>query len=209
MAVHVPFSQRPSGQNHREPPIYIGFEQPRRRKRGRFNWWGFSSILFFFLSLGVLSPITLLMGLAGLRRKPRKTAVVGTLFSLIGVGLMAALVIGVVEHHEYEQHQRYMAEQGRVIAVQVEEGNQLLAFAASEFEQYRDDNDGRLPLDIDGNSLAIKHVDPWGELLRYEVEPDLAILRSAGPDGDFYTTDDLTYEIDGETEREVLLPIDG
>ena len=209
MAIHVPFSQRPSGRRHRQPPIYIGFEQPRRRKRGRFNWWGFNSILFFFLSLGLLAPFTLLMGLAGLRRRPRKMAVAGTLFSLIGVGLMATVMISVVDQANHVKRQRFAAEQNRIIAVQVVEGEQLLAFAATEFEQYRDDHEGRLPADIDGNSLAIKHVDPWGELLRYEVEPKLAVLRSAGPDGDFYTGDDLTYEIEGETDRQPLLPIDG
>ncbi len=207
MAVHVPFSQRPSGRQHRQTPVYIGFEQPRHRRRANFNWWGFNSLVLFFLSLGLLAPITLLMGLAGLRRKPRKMAVAGTLFSLIGVSLMAALVIGIAEHASQIKHRREFAERNRIVALEVDQGQQLLTLAAAEFEEYRDEHKGKLPADIDGNSLAIKHVDPWGELLRYEVEPDLAVLRSAGPDGDFYTDDDLIREIEGQTEYRPLLPI--
>ena len=207
MAIHIPFSQRPSGRQHSQPPVYIGFEQPRRQRRP-VNWWGVNSVLLFFLSLGALSPITLLMGLKGLRRRPRKTAIVGTLFSLVGVGIMATIVIGIVRHAEQRHHQRFLAEQHQINAVQIAETEEQLAFAASEFEEFRDDHEGLLPMDLDGNSLAIKHVDPWGESLRYEVEIDRAVLRSAGPDGNFFSDDDLTYGIEGKTSYQSLLPVE-
>lgn len=206
MAFHVPFSQRPSGR-HQAQPIYIGFEPPRRR-RAKFNWWGFGGIFVFFLSLGLLSPIALLMSLLGLRRKPRKMAVVGTGLSLVGTGIIAAIIISSIHHAEQMKHNRVMARQRIQVARQVEDGNALLVYAASEFEEFRDSHEGRLPSDLDGNALALKHVDPWDQEIMYEVDTENAALRSAGPDKEFFTRDDLTYTIDGETDREPLLPIE-
>ncbi len=94
MAYHVPFSQRPSGMSQRRPPIYIGFDEPRNFPRPKFNWWGFNGLFLCLVSFGLLSPITLLISLVGLRRRPRKLAVAGTFFSLVGVGIMATIALG-------------------------------------------------------------------------------------------------------------------
>ena len=206
MAFHVPFSQRPSGRQQSQP-IYIGFEPPRR-KRPKFNWWGFNGIFLFFLSLGFLSPVTLLISMMGLRRKPRKMAVVGTGLSLIGVLVMAGLIFQATHHHRQHMHRKMMVKQRRAIAKQVEQGKALLAFAAEEFEGFRDSHDGKLPCDLDGCALALKHVDPWKSEIMYEVDQDSAGLRSAGPDKQFFTPDDLTYRIEGETEMQLLLPVE-
>ncbi len=207
MAIHVPFSHRPSGQIHRQGPIYIGFEQPRRNRR-KINWWGVNSVVLFFLSAGVLSPITLLMGLNGLRRRPRTAAVAGTALSLLGVLAMAGIVFLAVSHERYQKFQYEMARQNDIVAAEVNQTQAQLAFAAAEFEQYRDDHDGKLPIDMDGSSLAIKHVDPWGEELLYETDRDGATLRSAGPDREFFSSDDVTYDMDGETSYQPLLPVE-
>ena len=206
MAMHVPFSERPSGRRLQQP-VYIGFERPRRRCKPR-NWWGFSSLFVFFLSFGVLSPVTLLMGLKGLTKKPRSSAMFGTILSLIGTGVMASIVgLAVHEAKEHEfRHERRM--QQRALAAQCAECNDLLAFAAEEFEGFRDDNDGALPTGLDGNALAIKHLDPWGTELMFETRIDSAALRSAGPDGEYFTNDDLAYDIDGKTDIQPLLPVD-
>lgn len=206
MAIHVPFSQRPSGQQQVQP-IYIGFEQPRR-KRKKVNWWGTFSVVLFFLSLGLLSPITLLMGLTGLGRKPRRVAVAGTVLSLFGIGVMAAVTFLAVRHEKMEQYHRQLSSIGRVNQFKVVETQGLLAEAASEFEEFRDSHQGQLPLDLDGNALAIKHVDPWQNELRYEVGNDGATLRSSGPDTQFFTNDDVTYRMEGKTEYEPLLPVE-
>lgn len=203
MAIHVPFSQRPSGR-HQQAPVYIGFDQPRRRKRRSVNWWGVNSVVFFFLSVGVLSPLTLLMALMGLRKRPRRAAILGTILSMGGLAVMAAIAHNVNLEHQ----RRAAAQQNVIVARQVIETNKQLETAAEEFEQYRDDHDGRLPLDLQGAALAIKHVDPWGEEFRYEVEPDGATLRSAGPDGEFFSDDDVTYRMDGETDYQPLLPVE-
>ena len=208
MAYHVPFSQRPSGR-HDRPVYYIGFENPRRVRRPR-NWWGINSIVLFFLTLGVMSPLSLLMALKGLGRKPRGTALVGTGLSLCGtavIGLILMTVIGHAHDAKIRRAQRYQMLQNAPMIDQTEE---LLAFAADEFEGFRAENEGRLPEHDDGMMLAIKHIDPWGEKLMYEVDIDYVGLRSAGPDLEFFTADDVTRSIDGEATAEMvpLLPVD-
>lgn len=207
MAIHIPFSQRPSGRHTQ--PVYIGFEsRQRRRQRKPKNWWGFSSVLFFFLSVGILSPITLLMGLLGLRKKPRRSAAFGTVLSLGGLAIMASLFSLAVHEMNQVEHRRERAAQQILVVEQVQECENLLTFAAEEFEDFRDENSGALPDHLDGSALAIKHVDPWENELMYEIKSDSAGLRSAGPDGEFFTSDDLDYDIDGETDYQPLLPVD-
>ena len=206
MAYHIPFSHRPSGRQNR-PVYYIGFERPRRPRKKR-NWWGINSIVLFFLTFGILSPVTLLMALKGLGRKPRGSALVGTGLSLFGTAVISVVMLTVIGHAreaKVRQIQRYHAMQNAPL---VEQTQDLLLFAADEFEGYREDNDGRLPEHHDGNMLSIKHVDPWGNELMYEVEGEYAGLRSAGPDSRFFTSDDVTHNIEGETGAETLLPVD-
>jgi hypothetical protein len=94
------------------------------------------------------------------------------------------------------------------LAQQVKQGHIVMAEAAREFEQYRVENDGRLPLDLDGNALALKYVDPWEESLLYEANSDHAVLRSAGPDNNFFSGDDLMLRVDGITGEKPLLPVE-
>ena len=208
MAFHIPFSQRPSGRITHQP-VYIGFNElvaPRPRKK--FNWWGFNGLFLFFLSLGILSPVTLLMSLMGLRRRHRKMAVAGTLFSLLGVGVMSAIAIAGVNEHNERQQARADRQYQRAIAGQVQQTEKTLLHAVVDIENARDAADGVLPADLDGNMIAIEHTDAWKEMLRYETGDDHSILRSAGPDGKFDTSDDLTSRVEGEASDQPLLPID-
>ena len=208
MAYHVPFSQRPSGR-HQRPVYYIGFDSPRRFRRPR-NWWGINSVILFFLSVGILSPITFLMGLRGLSKGPRGAAFVGTGLSLAGLTIMTLIALAVSAEAKEAQERYVLRQQQAVNAVQIAETQALLSFAAEEFEGYRDDNDGHLPSQEDGMQLSIKHLDGWDNELMYETRSDFAGLRSAGPDGKFFNTDDLTREISGETmEESPLLPVNG
>lgn len=208
MAFHVPFSQRPSGRVTHQP-VYIGFnELVASRPKKKFNWWGFNGLFLFFLSVGILSPITLLISMMGLRRGPRKMAVAGTLFSLIGVGIMSAIVIAGVHEHNERQQARAQRQYQRAIAAQVQETEKTLLHAVVDIENARDAADGVLPADLDGNMIAIEHKDAWEKMLRYETDSDHSILRSAGPDGEFDTSDDLTSRVEGEASEQPLLPID-
>ncbi len=210
MAFHVPFNQRHSAP--RQGPVYIGFDVPAQQPpRRKFNWWGFNGMWLSFVSLltvGFMSPIPLLISLVGLRRPGRKMAAVGTLTSLAGIGMAVAFVFSGIAMHNQHSHQRRQAKMDRVIQKQVMKTKSLLATATDELSEYRDYNDGEFPEAIDANVLVIKHVDPWGESLRFDEEIGHAVIRSAGPDRNFDTRDDVTIKLKGKTERQALLPID-
>ena len=206
MAYHIPFNQR----NRRPPVVYIGFDRNRPPRR-KFNWWGFNGLLLSlaaFFTAGALSPIALLVNMVGLRRKPRKMAVAGTLFSLAGCGLMVALVVGGISH----QAQLEKLAKARIYQQQYQQNaaecDALIEQAFEEFDEYRIANDGQLPKWVEGNMLMIKYVDPWGKQLSFDAKKGFALIRSAGPDGEYDTGDDLTKRIDGETDQEVYLPVD-
>lgn len=207
MATHVPFNQRPSGR--RRGPIYIGFDPPRRK----FNWWGISGLwmsMISLLTLGFTSPVPLLISLNGLRKSkgPRKAAVAGTALSVLGIGIAGTIVAVTIAAGHREHQRRIETQQARVVAKQNSETRRLIAVAAGELETYRDSHDGQLPSIIDSNMLVIKHVDPWGESLRFDGHGDHAIIRSAGPDKEFESNDDVTVKLDGKTESgNLLLPL--
>lgn len=214
MSFHVPFNQRPSGRQQLPGPIYIGFDSnpasPRPATR-KFNWWGFHGMWMSFASLltaGFLSPIPLLISLIGLRRPGKIMASVGSLVSVMGVGL-ATLISLLTWHanHEYSQRQQEKYYQ-QVTAKEVASASQLLVVAGDEIKQFQADYDGQFPDDIDANMLVIKHVDPWGQSLRFDSEKDHATIRSAGPDQKFYTDDDVTLRLEGKMQTDsTLLPI--
>lgn len=213
MAFHIPFNQRhskPTG-----PPVYIGFDRALEpRPRRKFNWWGFHGLwtsLLALTSAGLLSPLSLLISANGLRKKkgPRKAAVAGTIISLAGIALAGAIVSTIV-HGQHRQHHR--TQQSRLAAVaarQRSDAQQLLVTASRELEQYRASHNGFLPSVIDSNMLVIKHKDPWGEELRFDVNGnDASVVRSAGPDMVFETPDDLVRPVKGKVEAEAsLLPL--
>ncbi|MEM7455546.1 MAG: hypothetical protein AAF456_14430 [Planctomycetota bacterium] len=206
MAFHVPFEHRRNNRN-KPGPIYIGFDQPRRR-RG-FNGFALLGFLTTVFSLGILSPIGLLLSLIGMRKQPRRLAKFTAFISGIGTLVMAGIFGTAYYHHHLDETMRFERRMERQTAVQVDQTRVLMAEAADELEEYKESHDGKLPSEIDCNMLMIKHVDPWGNELRFDVQSgDESIIRSAGPDGEFNSRDDVTTTISGETEYEVLLPMD-
>jgi hypothetical protein len=206
MAFHVPFNQRPSGQQPLPGPIYIGFDAPAAGPRRKFNWWGFNGMWMSFASLltaGFLSPISLLVSLKGLRRPGKKMATVGTLISLAGTALASVIGIAAYNGHQTFQAERLARKQATVIKAQVEDVKQTVAVAVTELQEFQADNAGQFPGDVDGNLLVIKYVDPWGESLRFDLEENAATVRSAGPDKKFYTRDDVSKEIKGKSDSGV------
>jgi hypothetical protein len=208
MAFHIPFNQRAAARQPTQP-IYIGFEVPQP-PRPKFNWWGFNGMWMSVASLmtaGFLSPVPLLISLVGLRRPGKKMASVGTFVSLAGVALASTIVLGCIASNNFEEQVRNNARQQSAMRTSVKTTHSLLGLASKELIEFRDENYGELPSDIDANMLVIKHVDPWGESLRYDAEFDHGIVRSAGPDRTFDTKDDITTKVKGETERKPLLDI--
>jgi hypothetical protein len=210
MAFHVPFNQRVSARQH-SGPIYIGFEVPQPPRK-KFNWWGFNGMWMSAASLltaGFLSPVTLLISFVGLRRPGKKMATVGTLISLAGIALASTIVLTTVAAHNHREQARQARHYDRTVKKQIAETNTLLSMASEEIIEDRDQHDGELPNDIDANMIVIKHIDPWGESLRFDLESDHGVVRSAGPDKKFDTNDDLTVSVDGKaTGRATLLSLD-
>jgi len=204
MAYHVPFNQRHSAQH--SGPVYIGFDVSAPTPRPAFNWWGFHGMwmsLASLLTAGFLSPISLIISLIGLRRPGKIMATLGMLTSLGGIAIASLIVLaGLAARHEFVQHQIE-----KTVSRQVVETKALLATAASEIVEFRDSHAGQLPDEIDANMLVIKHVDPFGESLRFEAEDGFGVVRSAGPDRKFDSADDVTKRIDGKTDRKSGLPL--
>ncbi len=207
MAFHIPFNQRhakPTG-----PPIYIGFERPRKK----FNWWGFHGLWLSLLSLtsaGFLSPLSLLVSLNGMRRKkgPRKAAVAGVVISIVGIALAGIIVESVTRSNHQRRHRIEARKMASEVAQQRRSAQKLVASAIAELEQYKRSHDGFLPSVIDSNMLVIKHKDPWGEELRFDLKKDHGVVRSAGPDMVFETRDDIVTHVDGKVQAEAsLLPL--
>ena len=195
MSFHTPFHQRASNRQH-YGTIYIN-EPPTRPKR-RFNWWGFNGMCLAFLSiltLGLLSPLALLFSLIGLRRPGKGMAAVGTMVSLAGIALISAIGLTAASAHHHRSAQIAKQKQARINAVKIEETQSLLAGAYDNLVEYRGQNEGRLPADIEGNMLVVSHIDPWGQALRYEPEEGFALVRSAGPDQEFLSPDDLIRKV--------------
>ena len=209
MPFHIPFNQRASATAQVLEPVYIGFE-PSQPSRQKFNWWGFNGMwmsLFGLLSAGFLSPVPLLISLIGLRRPGKKMALVGTIVSLAGVIMATSLIVGGIANARHHRQASHAARQQAKVRMETKQTQNVLGLAAQELVEYRDQNDGELPNDIDANMLVIKHVDPWGELLRYDAEIDHGVIRSAGPDRRFDSKDDVTSKVDGTTERATLLDL--
>jgi len=209
MPFHIPFDQRASANAQVLEPIYIGFERPTP-PRQKFNWWGFNGLWMSMLSLfsaGLLSPVPLLISLVGLRRPGKKMAMTGTIVSLAGVMLASSLVLGGIASTRHHQHARQTARRQAAIRAEVQQTQALLALATDELVEYRNQNQGDLPNDIDANMLVIKHIDPWGESLRYDAEVDHGIVRSAGPDKEFDSNDDVITKVKGGTDRPTLIDL--
>lgn len=210
MAFHIPFEHRNRNRHH-IGPIYIGFDPPAPPRK-KFNWWGFHGLwmsLASFISLGFLSPIPLLISWVGLKREGKKMAMAGTVFSLLGIGLASAVVVGGIASENHREYLSQLRHNQRVTAKKVNETEKLLVTASEELEQYSDSHDGKLPSWIDCNMLMIKYEDPWGKSLRFDADAeDWGTLRSAGADSKFDTKDDVSVRIDGETDRATLLDLD-
>ena len=98
-----------------------------------------------------------------------------------------------------QRRQQAKAERANIGFVQETRG--LLAAAKNDLMEYRAQHQGLLPQDVEGSVLVVEYVDPWGNSLRFEPESDFAILRSAGPDKQFLSKDDLTKKVPGKANQ--------
>jgi hypothetical protein len=164
----------------------ITFLDERPRARTRWNTLGILGSVFSVLgifTLGIVSPIGLGLSMLGLLSGPRKAATFGTLVGALGTGFLLlwgwGLVAGI---------------QAVDTAVKTDETEVALRTGVAKIEEFRLENSS-LPEGVEGNMLLIRAnlVDAWGEDLRYEpIDKQNYAVRSAGPDKQFDTPDDIT-----------------
>mgnify|MGYP007073184359 CR=1 FL=1 len=170
--------------------------QPPHRPRGHrasrccsgFNGVGILGCLmlrFGGFAFGIASPLGSLISLLALRRGPRFAAWSGTLLGAVGTAFLALwgwAAVAAFNAVEYEQQQ----DQTEVVMEQ----------AVASIEQFHREHK-MLPEGVDGNKLLIAADlnDAWGQSLRYDpIDDDEYLIRSAGPDQKFDTSDDLTLQ---------------
>jgi len=153
----------------------------------------FVSLLGLVLTCGVLCPIGLLMSVIAVFKRPRGMAIAGLviggigtvwLAGLVGMGIFVANLAG-----------RIGPEGLTTIGTGME--------ALTEIEQYKQTN-GTTPDEEEGNELVGRHIDGWDTPLRYESEGDDYVIRTAGPDGQFDTSDDWGARMTAAGQLEFL-----
>ncbi len=207
MRYHVPFAHRQRPHGHRPGPIYIGFDEPVsiQRRRGRFNWFGFMGLLMVLISpltLFAIAPVALIFCLIGMRRSPRGMATVGLVLSVMATAALTLGVIGVASHNAELQNARQRAWETHQRQIEIRKTNAILDDAKQELREFRAENDFNLPGALDGNIMMVQYLDAWETELRYEPNPDGCIVRSAGPDKRFSTSDDVIAKLDGKTDND-------
>ncbi len=195
MTFHVPFEYR-----RKPPPIYIGFDTPppRVRQRNRTALLGFLFSIFSIFTLGVLSPLALIVCLFGLKKRPRGLAIAGLVISLLGTSIIGSAIVGgsiADARHRERMHQKRVAKLNREKEAST---MKIMSESLAELKQWRDSHDGYFPDLITANMLTIKFEDGWGQALRFETEGNQGLVRSAGADGKFDTRDDLIQSIEGK-----------
>ena len=198
MRYHVPYAHR----NRSPGPIYIGFDQPVsiQRRKGRFNWAGFTGLMLALLSpltLFLAAPLALLICLFGMRRSPRGMAVVGALLALGGTTLLSLGIVGVVHHRadrHYKHQQQLVAAENRQL---IRQTGDVIQEAKSELREYRTANNNYLPDLEEGMLITVQYRDAWEQELFYEPVEGGCLIRSAGPDGEFHSRDDVVTELAG------------
>jgi len=153
------------------------------------NGWGTAGFIFSLLGIftgGLLSPIGLLLSFFGLFKRPRGFAATGFVISLLGVGFVASMVAMPVLVHRHQIVRRQIHEQNR-------QTMQIMDRAIKEVRTVFVSTQGHLD-GYDGNAITVQHKDAWGTELRYDEREEGFAIRSAGPDRDFDTRDDLVRE---------------
>ena len=160
--------------------VYIG-EPPPSNAVGIV---GFVFSILGFLTCGFLSPLGFLISLVGLFKPPRGFALAGTIIGFLGTAWLAAVGYALVMGTIAAKTAAEASVQSFATMAAFEQGKAAIESSRRET--------GRLPDGIDGNKLVLDIKDGWQQPIHYVPEGDDSyVLRSAGPDGEFHTDDDL------------------
>jgi hypothetical protein len=161
--------------------------RPGRSATNGLGIAGFVISIASVLTCGLTSPIGLLLSLVALRRQPRGFATAGTILGGLGTAMivgMSVLTLTAGHSIKTEIENSYHANQTLQASLRAQQA----------IETYRAEH-GALPEGIPGNKLVVVIADAWGEALRYDVdEGKRYLIRSAGPDQQFDTADDLVHQ---------------
>jgi hypothetical protein len=185
-----PYPSQPQPQQPQAPVTHVVMTPPQNG----LGIAGFVTSLVGVLTCGVLSPVGLILSLIALVKPPRGFAIAGTVIGIVGsiwvifAGFaMVAAALGI-----------------RTAAKAVEDyvtAYQSARQAYVQIDQQRK-NTGTAPTSADANTVAAKFTDPWGTALRGEVDDGVIVIRSAGRDKKFDTSDDLRFT-EGELQAGV------
>lgn len=158
----------------------------RLNSNRRYNGLGILGCLFSLLGVvtfGLFSPVGLGLSLLAMGRHPRFAATVGIVLGGLGTAFLVLIGWAVIAGVQTVDHQ-----------VKADRTSDSFASAVAAVEEYQMHHGGRLPEGIEGNKLLItrKLNDAWGSELRYDALARGYLIRSAGPDRQFETADDLT-----------------
>jgi hypothetical protein len=170
-----------SNQNH---PQQIIIHSPPSNGLGTAGF--IISLIGLLVTGGVLCPLGLILSFFALFKQPRGLAIAGFIIGLIGtaIDLIVFLFFGAVVLS--------CLGLGTALAAMPLKTQAALEQADQKIQQYYLDN-RKLPSDFDGNNLLDTTRDGWGHRMRYYQNPPEGYeIRSAGPDGRFGTTDDMT-----------------
>jgi len=158
--------------------IYIG--PPPPRPSNSLGLAGFLvSLIGAPLTCGMLAPLGLLLSLFALRKQPRGFAVTGVILGLLGTAWIASIGLQAANR----VHRREVKQKTAITRVQLEEAKDLIVKHQIE--------SGKIPKGIEGNKLVLHLKDGWETPIRYDYDKDSYLIRSAGPDGQWETHDDV------------------
>ena len=171
-------------------PVQQVFVQAQAQPSNGLGIAGFVLSLIGILSCGFLSPLGLILAFAGMFKQPRGLATAGLVLGLLGSIWIFILVFIVGLATVTSCIGLGAAVAGAKHGVTVN----AISQANAVIEGYRAEK-GALPNEGVGQNLINAQKDAWGKTLRYKPKPDGAYdIRSAGPDGQFDTLDDITGE---------------
>lgn len=181
-----PYQQDPQGGQYAEEPRYATYGGPKRR-----NILGIVGFIFSVTCL--LAPLGLLMSFIALFKSPRGFAIAGVL-----VGAVFSIPHGIVAYNSYQWATMTPGEIAAAHTV-TETGTIIIALEREE------NRTGNSPTSLDNLGLSEATLtDFWGTPYRFEPDPSGGsnwTLSSAGPDGEFGTSDDLTDLVDFASDK--------
>lgn len=169
-------------------PYAQPYPQPGHQPAPQDNTLGLVGFIVSLIGLFVCvaAPVGLILSLLGLRREPKVLAIVGT---IIG-GLMTLFYTAILA--------MYGAMLAACIGIGAAAQPMIQTQGALSNAQRQIENSmgagGVYPGEAKGNELIAGQTDYWKTQLRYEPTDGGFVIRSAGPDQQFNTSDDLTVD---------------